>query len=279
MEASKLSITGKALVAHSVYPNPLRRVAPRHWSRFPGWGWINTVLEGKYIALVASARSRAHPMTVPRPHFLLFCDGSLPNPSESAIRTSRGRWRFVLEDIEGQDRLEASDAESSQAPDRLALLAVVRGLEALQQPSRVTLVTSSRYVTRGLQYGLPEWRENDYCWEHFGTLQPIRNADLWQRIDHAAKYHSIHCRLMSGEGEEEVEPGFAFSSHPRPHDGDPSISSSNVALNEVDIDLSDKALVGVKSLRRGKTAFNAWKKRWALAISRWFSNRYVLATV
>ena len=84
---------------------------------------------------------------------------------------------------------------------------------------------------------------------------------------------------MSGEGEEEVEPGFAFSSHPRLNDGDPSISSSNVALNEVDIDLSDKALVGVKSLRRGKTVFNAWKKRWAIAIARWFSNRYVLATV
>lgn len=134
-------------------------------------------------------------MSPPRPHFLLFCDGSYPNQNPS----SRGRWRFVLEDVEGGDRMEAGDAETNLAPDRVALLAVVRGLEALEQPSRVTMVTSSRYVQRGMQYGLPEWRENEYCWEHFGAQQPIRNADLWRRIDRALQYHSVHCRLMAGD--------------------------------------------------------------------------------
>ena len=137
-------------------------------------------------------------MNVPRPHFLLFCDGSYPTTG-SHVASSRGRWRFVLEDVEGGERLEAADAEANQAPDRIALLAVVRGLEALSQPSRVTMVTSSRYVHRGFQYGLPEWRENDYCWEHFGAQQPIRNADLWRRIDQALQYHTVHCRLMTGE--------------------------------------------------------------------------------
>lgn len=136
-------------------------------------------------------------MNVPRPHFLLFCDGSYPTQGQAP--SSRGRWRFVLEDVEGGDRLEAADAEANQAPDRIALLAVVRGLEALSQPSRVTMITSSRYVQRGMQYGLPEWRENDYCWEHFGAQQPIRNADLWRRIDRALQFHTVHCRLMSGD--------------------------------------------------------------------------------
>lgn len=146
-----------------------------------------------------------YPVMVPKPHFLLFCDGqSRKVPAEaSAVSANsnsvRGRWRFILEDLEAGTRLEACDAELVQAPERAALLAVVRGLEALEQPSRVTLVTTSRYVSRGLQFGLIEWRESDYCWEHFGSVQPIRNADLWRRIDHAMAYHQIHCRWIEGQ--------------------------------------------------------------------------------
>lgn len=112
----------------------------------------------------------------------------------------RGRWRFVLENLVSSERIEATDQEVACAPDRSALVAVLRGLEALEQPSRVTLVTTSRYVTRGLQYGLSEWRENDYSWEHFGTVQPIRNADIWKRIDRALAYHQVQCRWMAQEG-------------------------------------------------------------------------------
>ncbi len=140
-------------------------------------------------------------MSIPRPHFLLFCDGSLPSSQtlSTTISQHRGRWRFVLESLDSSRRLEAADAETADTPDRIALFAVVRGLEALEQPSHVTLVTSSRYVSRGLQYGLNEWRENEYCWEHFGTLQPIRNQDLWQRVDHALQFHDVTCRLMASE--------------------------------------------------------------------------------
>ena len=151
------------------------------------------------------------PMIISRPHFLLFCDGSLSSdPSDPRQVHHRGRWRFVLEDVEGGERLEASDAEQSSAPDRIALWAVVRGLEALSQPSRVTLVTTSRYVYRGLQYGLPEWRESDYCWEHFGAVQSIRNADLWRRIDHTLEFHVLHCRLMAGEESTDSHPETTF---------------------------------------------------------------------
>lgn len=142
---------------------------------------------------------------VPKPHFLLFCDGQASQNQRSQNaqgiehQSSRGRWRFILEDLEAGTRLEASDAEMLAAPERAALLAVVRGLEALEQPSRVTLVTTSRYVSRGLQFGLNEWRESDYCWEHFGSVQPIRNADLWRRIDHAMQYHQVTCRWITGE--------------------------------------------------------------------------------
>lgn len=134
---------------------------------------------------------------VPQPHFLLFCDTQLSSQDATNLNLPGfGRWHFVLEQLDGTQRCEAADTEACVHRDRLALLAVVRGLEALQQPSHVTLVTTSRYVTRGLRFGLTEWRETDYNWEHFGTLRPIRNADLWQRINGAMEFHQVACRLL-----------------------------------------------------------------------------------
>jgi ribonuclease HI len=135
-------------------------------------------------------------MVAAQPHYLLFCDAKVAKPSAADTEPVGGRWHFVLERIDAAERLEAADSERTEPRDRLALLAVVRGLEALDQPSQVTLVTTSRYVSRGLRYGLSEWREVNYSWEHFGVLKPIRNADLWQRIDGALRYHEVACRLL-----------------------------------------------------------------------------------
>ncbi len=81
-------------------------------------------------------------MKVATPHYLLF--------SESCRKSPQGQWRFVLQLIDGTEQFEAADAEPDARGERLELLAVVRGLEALAQPSRVTLVTPSRYVNVGL---------------------------------------------------------------------------------------------------------------------------------
>ena len=125
-------------------------------------------------------------MNAATPHYLLF--------SESCGSNEQGQWRFVLQSIDGSEQLEAADAEPNALGERLELLAVVRGLEALAQPSRVTLVTPSRYVNRGLAYGMQEWRANGWQWEHFGEMVPVKNRDLWQRIDRALGYHQLECR-------------------------------------------------------------------------------------
>lgn len=125
-------------------------------------------------------------MRVATPHYLLF--------SESCRKSPRGQWRFVLQSIDGSEQLEAADAEPDAYGERLELLAVVRGLEALAQPSRVTLVTPSKYVNRGLAYGLEEWRSNGWQWEHYGAMVPVKNRDLWQRVDRALVYHQLECR-------------------------------------------------------------------------------------
>ena len=90
--------------------------------------------------------------------------------------------------------VEASDEEACKEGERLALLAVVRGLEALDQPSRVTLVTSSSSIGRSLRYSLDQWRANAWRWERDGRLVPIKNADLWKRVDRAMQFHQVECK-------------------------------------------------------------------------------------
>jgi ribonuclease HI len=131
------------------------------------------------------------------PHYLLFSDASDHSSSQPFPGDRRpGRWKFVLESVDGTTRLEASDEEGDLSRERLELLSVVRGLEALPQPSRVTLITTSRSVDRGLRFGLAEWRDNNWQWEHFGTMLPVKNADLWQRLDRALSIHDVRCRTV-----------------------------------------------------------------------------------
>jgi ribonuclease HI len=135
-------------------------------------------------------------MPVPKPHFLLTAEGR----SDGRARN----WRFSLE-VAGIRQLQIEDFEPFTGGQRLELLAVVRGLEALEQPSRVTLLTASTYVKRGILYGLDDWRANGWCWESHGKMVPVKNGDLWRRLDRALHVHDVECRLqpVSPEGENE----------------------------------------------------------------------------
>ena len=120
------------------------------------------------------------------PHFLLF-SGACGAAENASL------WRFVLQPVGSDACLSVADAEENAPATRLELLAVVRGLEALEQPSHVTLLTGSRYVIRGIRRGLSQWRERRWRWERFGRLVPIRDADLWRRVDRALSFHQVEC--------------------------------------------------------------------------------------
>jgi ribonuclease HI len=125
-------------------------------------------------------------MPAPEPHFLLYSDASHSS-------CGANRWTFVLQSLGGDERLSATDSEPNVSASRLELLAVVRGLEALEGPSRVTLLTRSRYVSRGLRRDLKRWREAGWQWDCFGERVPIRDCDLWQRVDRALDFHQVEC--------------------------------------------------------------------------------------
>lgn len=148
------------------------------------------------------------------PHFVLYSESRVErrNRAESGVNSLgqiRGGaasgpapascWRFVLRSPDGNTHLDVADVEEGASEERLELLAVVRGLEALDQPSKVTLVTASGTIRRGFRFGLQAWRENRWHWECFGKMTPVNNADLWQRIDRAARFHDIECRLLRAD--------------------------------------------------------------------------------
>lgn len=121
-------------------------------------------------------------------HYLLFAEAS------RNLRT-RQTWRFVLQNLETQRRFSASDVEEAASTERLELLAVVRGLEAIEGAAHVTLVTKSRSVARGLKFGISQWRENNWRWERFGKIVSVRDCDLWRRVDRALEFHDVDCQI------------------------------------------------------------------------------------
>lgn len=149
-------------------------------------------------------------MSIRRPHYLLFSECRIQDETESS---PVGHWRFVLETVDGEDRLEAADREFNLGSERLQLLSVIRGLEALDQPSRVTLITPSRYVTRGMRFGLHHWRHSNWCWEYDGEMRPIKNRDLWQRLDQTLQFHQVRCRWLRLDVPQRAE----VPCIPRPH--------------------------------------------------------------
>lgn len=121
--------------------------------------------------------------------YILVCEASCSSLIE-------GYWQFSLETADGEAVFSAFDNEPGDL-NRLTLLAAVRGLEAIEGASSVTLISNNRYLIRSLTDSLPRWRENNFVWEHFGRRIDVQHADLWRRVDRALKIHRVEACLVS----------------------------------------------------------------------------------
>jgi hypothetical protein len=54
--------------------------------------------------------------------------------------------------------------------------------------------SANPYVEQGVMYGLADWKENGWRWECFGRMVPVRDTDLWQRMDRILQIHRVDCR-------------------------------------------------------------------------------------
>ncbi|MGQ0502916.1 MAG: ribonuclease HI [Panacagrimonas sp.] len=104
-----------------------------------------------------------------------------------------GGWGALLR-WNGHER-SLCGGEPLTTNNRMELMAAIQALEALREPCRITVFTDSRYVMQGITEWMPNWKRKH--WKTAGGA-PVKNVDLWQRLDSARAQHEMEWRWVKG---------------------------------------------------------------------------------
>jgi ribonuclease HI len=117
----------------------------------------------------------------------IFTDGACSgNPGP-------GGWGAVLRC--GTMEKELSGSEPQTTNNRMEMMAAIAALESLKRPSRVKLTTDSQYLKDGLTKWLPGWIRKGW---KTADNKPVKNVDLWQRLQAAMKTHEVELSWVRG---------------------------------------------------------------------------------
>jgi len=121
------------------------------------------------------------------PSVYLYTDGACKgNPGP-------GGWGVLMR--YGRHEKELFGGEAQTTNNRMELSAVIEGLAALTRPCRVVICTDSQYVKNGMEKWIHGWKRNG--WKP-AAKQPVKNAELWQRLDELAAQHQIEWQWVRG---------------------------------------------------------------------------------
>ncbi len=104
-----------------------------------------------------------------------------------------GGWGALLRH-KGREKT-LSGAEPQTTNNRMELMAAIRALESLKRPCRVELTTDSQYVRKGITEWLPNWKRRGW---RTADKKPVKNEDLWRRLEAAASGHEITWHWVRG---------------------------------------------------------------------------------
>lgn len=117
----------------------------------------------------------------------LFTDGACRgNPGP-------GGWGVVLRYGDREKTLYGGEPHTTN--NRMELTAAIEGLTALKEPCRVTLTTDSQYVRQGITQWLSGWKAKGW---RTSARTPVKNQDLWQRLDAVVARHDVHWQWVKG---------------------------------------------------------------------------------
>lgn len=117
----------------------------------------------------------------------IYTDGSCSgNPGP-------GGWGAILR--YGEKERELSGGEPATTNNRMELMAAIRALETLKRPCRVHLHTDSKYLRDGITGWIHNWKRNGW---KTAARKPVKNAELWQRLDAALARHEIEWHWVRG---------------------------------------------------------------------------------
>lgn len=126
-----------------------------------------------------------------QPDVLLFTDGACSgNPGP-------GGWAYITRDTKTGIELEASGGERATTNNRMELTAAIRGLQSIEKPSRIRLISDSQYVTKGLSEWMDGWKKKG--WRR--GKDPLANVEMWQELDRLRQKHTITVEWVRGHNE------------------------------------------------------------------------------
>ncbi len=109
-----------------------------------------------------------------------------------------GGWGALLQAVEGESVLkerELKGGEPATTNNRMELMAAIAALEALGRASAITVVTDSAYVKNGVTGWIHGWKRNGW---KTASKKPVKNAELWQRLDAAQARHAVTWEWVKG---------------------------------------------------------------------------------
>jgi ribonuclease HI len=109
-----------------------------------------------------------------------------------------GGWGVLMLAKEGETVLRSRELHGGEADttnNRMELLAAISALEALTRASEITVVTDSAYVKNGVSQWIHGWKRNGW---RTADKKPVKNVDLWQRLDEAQARHCVTWEWIKG---------------------------------------------------------------------------------
>ncbi|MBC1181793.1 ribonuclease HI [Brevundimonas sp. WCHBH090558] len=130
----------------------------------------------------------------PSDHVIIHTDGACKgNPGP-------GGWGAVLQAGGGHEK-ELWGGEANTTNNRMELMAAIMALEALKRPCKVELHTDSKYVMQGITEWMRGWKARGWL---TADKKPVKNAELWQRLDAARLRHEVKWRWVKGHAGHEL---------------------------------------------------------------------------
>ena len=109
-----------------------------------------------------------------------------------------GGWGVLMRAMDGETvvkQRELSGGEAATTNNRMELMAAISALETLSRPSQIVIVTDSAYVKNGVTQWIHGWKRNGW---KTADRKPVKNVELWQRLDEAQKTHKVEWRWIKG---------------------------------------------------------------------------------
>ncbi len=141
---------------------------------------------------MTGARKKPEAAAQGRASVELYTDGACSgNPGP-------GGWAYILRHPATGKEKEEAGAELETTNNRMELIAVIRGLEALKEPAEVEIFSDSQYVLNGLKEWMESWKKRGW---RTADKKPVKNRELWEELDALKAKHTLHFHWIRGHNE------------------------------------------------------------------------------